>query len=181
MWLRRAWYRSLWVALFALPLWILLGRAFFGAPLGYQFLAQIVLVPLLFVGQLALTLVVFLRPSARRARAVSLLDVLALSISWIGQLGIGFFLVDSSASSPAASAFTALAGASALPLSTALTAGAIVLTILAGVAALLLAIREAVQDARASFDRVAGDLGVTAQRPGWANDPEHTIRISPRS
>lgn len=181
MWLRRAWYRALWVAVFVLPLWVFLGRAFFGAPLGYQFLAQVVLVPLLFVAQLVATLVVFLRPSVRRDRAVSWIDVGVLTLSWLGQLAIGFFLVDSASSRPAASAFTALVGSSALDLSTALSAAGIGLTIVAGTALLGLAVWQAVRDAKASFARAVGGFDSAGAAPGWADDSDHTIRITPRA
>lgn len=186
MWLRRAYFRALWVAVFVLPLWVFLGRAFFGAPLGYQFLAQILLVPLLFVVQVVATLLVALRPSARRNRAVSPLDLGALTLLWLGQLGIGFFLVDSGSSNPAASAsaFTALAGESAVSLSTGLSAAAIGLTIVALVALVAGGIWQAVREARASIERAFdGFSSVTvagSREPGWASDPEHTIRIAPR-
>lgn len=202
MWLRRALYRALWGAAFVLPLWVFLGRVFFGAPLGYAFITQIVLVPILFVLQVAATLVVFLRPSVRRTRSVAPLEAAALGVLWIGQLAIGFFLVDSSAASgsdaagSAASAFTALVGPSAVSLSTAL-AGAGVVATLAGLAAVVIAaVRQAAQDARASLDRVMERSGMAGGQPGWASaplaghaaprsgfahDPENTIRITPRA
>ena len=40
--LRRVLYRLLWPAVVVLPLWVLLGRAAFGVPLGAQVLGQIV-------------------------------------------------------------------------------------------------------------------------------------------
>ncbi|GAA4665140.1 hypothetical protein [Frondihabitans cladoniiphilus] len=185
MWLRRGFYRVLWGAVLVLPLWVFLGRAFFGAPLGYQFLAQILLVPLLFVGQLVVSLILFLRPSVRRDRAVSWLDVGALTLSWLGQLGIGFFLVDS-VSSARASAFTALVGRDALPLSTALSAAAIVLTVVMGVVLLALGVAEAIRGARAGMQKAFADLeGVSGASPAmpsvWANDPKHTIVLPPRA
>lgn len=195
MWLRRALYRALWGAAFVLPLWVFLGRVFFGAPLGSAFIAEIVLVPILFVLQVAVTLVVFLRPSVRRTRAVAPLEAAALCVLWAGQLAIGFFLVDSSSSGAQASAFTALVGPSALSLSTALAGAGVVATI-AGLAGLVVAaVRQAAQDARASLDRVMERSGMAGGQPGWASapltgdaasrsgfahDPANTIRITPR-
>lgn len=186
MWLRRGFYHALWGAALILPLWVFLGRAFFGAPLGFQFLAQILIVPLLFIAQIITTLVLFLRASVRRQHAVSWIDVGLLSLLWVGQLGIGFFLVDSAASTPAASAFTALVGAQALDLSTVLSAAAIVLTLAAGAGVLIAGIWQALRDARLSVQRTLADLersaAQTSDMPaGWANDPEHTIRITPRT
>jgi hypothetical protein len=186
MWLRRAFFSALWVASVVLPLWVFLGRAFFGAPLGYQFLAQIVLVPLLFVGQVIACGVVFLRSSVRRSRAVSGLDAGILALTWLGQLGIGFFLVDSGATTPAASAFTALAGSGQLALSTALSAASIVLTLAAGATLLVAGVWQAVQEARAGVQRAFAGLdparsGATFGDPSFTRDPEHIIRVGPRA
>jgi hypothetical protein len=186
MWLRRAFFSALWVASFLLPLWVLLGRAFFGAPLGYQFLAQIVLVPLLFVGQAIAGGVVVLRSSVRRSRAVSTLDAALLAVAWVGQLGIGFFLVDSGSTTPAASAFTALAGPATLSLSTAVSAASIVVTLAAVAGLLVAAVWQAVQEARAGVRRALDGLasaptGAMFRSPSIVSDPEHTVRITPRA
>ncbi|ARC57302.1 hypothetical protein AS850_09460 [Frondihabitans sp. 762G35] len=186
MWLRRAFFSALWVASIVLPLWVFLGRAFFGAPLGYQFLAQIVLVPLLFVGQAAAGGIVFLRSSVRRSRAVSGLDAVLLALAWVGQLGIGFFLVDSGARASTASAFTALAGSSSLAVSTALSAASIVLTVAAVGGLIVAGVWQAVQEARAGVQRALAGLdparrSATFREPSFASDPERTIRITPRA
>lgn len=190
MLVRRGLYRSLWVAAFVLPLWVLLGRSFFGAPLGYQFVAQIVLVPILFVVQAVAIGFVFLRRANRARAAVSWIDAGLLALTWLGQLGIGFFFVDSATSRSAASAFSALAGDGATSLSTALSAVSIVVTIAAGAALLVGSIWQSVRDAREGFratlaemDRVVqgGTAGSSPASPGcFARDPEHTIRITPR-
>lgn len=171
--LRRAFFYALWGAVVVLPLWVLLSRAFFGAPLGYQFLAQIVLVPLLFVGQIVVTLVHFLRGAARRDRALSWSATGLFALVWLGELGIGFFVVDS-APGARASAFTALVGTTALGLSTALSAASIIVVVAASVALLVVGFRQVTKDARRAFDSVLP--GPKRSFP----DPERTITITPR-
>ena len=188
MTMRRVFYRLLWVAVFVLPLWVLLGRAFVGVPLGLQFVGQLLLVPLLFVGQAVATGVVVGRRSVRQAKAVSWADVGLLTLSWLGQLGLGFFIVDSSAESASASAFTQVAGgASSLDLSTALFALCAVVTIAAGVGLFASALWQFVTEARArmatslaDLERVASGTGAAAgRRPGYGDDGP-VITITPR-
>ena len=187
--LRRVLYRLLWPAVVVLPLWVLLGRAAFGVPLGAQVLGQIVLVPLLFVAQAAAVGVVVARRSVRRARAVSWLDAGLLLLTWLAQLALGFFLVDSVAGSRPASAFTQLAGDGRVDLSTALFAVSAVLTILGGLGLAVAAVRQFVQEARgrvaaslADLDRLAsGAAGPTPPHGGPASDDAPVITITPRS
>ncbi|RPE74431.1 MULTISPECIES: hypothetical protein [unclassified Frondihabitans] len=191
MWVRRGLYRALWVGAIVLPAWVLLARAFFGAPLGYQFVAQIVLVPILFAVQAVAIALVFLRRDNRTRRAVSWIDAGLLTLTWLGQLGIGFFLVDSTSSRSAGSAFSALVGNDAVALSTALSAASIVVTIAAGAALLVASIWQSIRAAREGFrstlaemERVVqgGTPGSSPTSPGsFAADPEHTIRITPRA
>ena len=172
--LRRVLYRLLWPAVLVLPLWVLLGRAFFGAPLGLQVLGQVVLVPLLLAGQALAAGAVTARRSVRRSRAVSWPDAGLLSLTWAAQLALGFFLVDSSGSGAPASAFTRVAGSSALDLSSALTAVAAAATIVGGLALLASSAWQFVQEARArlaaslaELDRVAAGAGA----PGAGTPP----------
>ncbi|KQS22595.1 hypothetical protein [Frigoribacterium sp. Leaf186] len=189
MTMRRVYYRLLWVAVFALPLWVLLGRAFFGVPLGLQFVGQLLLVPLLFVGQAIATGVVVGRRSVRRTKAVSWADVGLLSLSWLGQLGLGFFIVDSSAESPSSSAFTQVAGGvSALDLSTALFALCAVVAIAAGVGLFAAGLWQFAKEARArmatslaDLERAASGTGAAAGRRSGLGDDDPVITITPRS
>ena len=73
--IRRLVHRVLWPALLVLPAWVLLGRAFFGVPLGLQFLGQLVLVPVLVLATGLATILVLTRRSVRQRRVVSWLDV----------------------------------------------------------------------------------------------------------
>ncbi|WP_423918113.1 hypothetical protein ACPEEZ_09770 [Frigoribacterium sp. 2-23] len=189
--LRRVFFRLLWVAAFVLPVWVLVGRAFFGVPLGLQFLGQIVLVPLLFIGQVLVTALILARRSVRQNRAVSWLDASLLTLSWLAQLALGFFIVDSSAQTPSASAFTAIAGAGSLDLSTALFALAVTVTIASGIALIASAAWQWVQEARRRVVASLADLEAVAnqgrqpygqtggQAPGFG-DPGPVIRIAPR-
>jgi len=188
MTMRRVFYRLLWVAVFALPLWVLLGRAFFGVPLGLQFVGQLLLVPLLFVGQVIATGVVVGRRSVRRSRAVSWPDAGLLTLSWLGQLGLGFFIVDGSAGSTSASAFTQVAGgASSLDLSTALFALCAVVTIAAGVGLFACALWQFAREARArmasslaDLERAASGTGAAAGRVPRHDHDAPVITITPR-
>lgn len=188
MTMRRVFYRLLWVAVFALPLWVLLGRAFFGVPLGLQFVGQLLLVPLLFVGQAVATGVVVGRRSVRRTKAVSWPDVGLLALSWLGQLGLGFFIVDSSAESPSSSAFTQVAGGvSSLDLSTALFALCAVVTIGSGVGLFAAGLWQFAKEARArmatslaDLERAASGTGAAAGRRSGLGDDGPVITITPR-
>lgn len=194
---RRVLFRLLWPLVFALPLWVMFGRAFFGVPLGLQFVGQVFLVPLLFVGQVVAAGLVVARRSVRTGRAVSWLDAGLLGTAWVAQLALGFFLVDSSAGSRAASAFTAVAGGG-LDLSTALfalsavvTIASVIALIASGVWQLLRETGERVAASMADLDRVAGlgvaQAGAAGGRPsaaggmrGPARGDGPVIRIEPR-
>ncbi|ROQ41413.1 hypothetical protein EDF46_0791 [Frondihabitans sp. PhB188] len=168
--LRRVLYRVSWIAAFALPLWVLFGRGFFGAPLGFQFFAQLLFVPVLFVGQAVATALVTLRGTNRRTRSVSWSDSGLLAVAWIGQLAAGFFLVDSAAGRTAASAFTVFAGAGASPLSSVLAAAAIMLTVVALAVLIAVSVRRSVRALRQGF------VSTTA-----ALDPDRTVTVGPHS
>ncbi|GAA1652280.1 MFS transporter permease [Microbacterium flavum] len=73
-WLRRGFYRWLIPAAFVLPLWLFVGWIVFGAnPL--SLLWVLLSAPIVFVGQLVLTLLVRARGTARAERAVSWPDL----------------------------------------------------------------------------------------------------------
>ena len=186
--LRRVLYRVLWPAVLVLPLWVLLGRAFFGVPLGLQFVGQVFLVPLLVVGQAVAAGLVVGRRSVREGRAVSWLDAGLLLLTWVAQLALGFFLVDGPGSGPSSSAFTAVAGADRLDLSTALYALSAVLTVasvvglvVAGGWQFLQAARRRVAASLADLERVAtgGARPPAAGTPGLGGDGP-VITITPR-
>lgn len=169
--LRRVLWRLLWPALVVLPLWLLLGRAFFGAPLGLQFLGQLLLVPVLVVVTAVATVLVVVRRSARRARAVSWLDAAALATAWTGLLGAGAFLVDGTADGPSASALTRLAGEQATSLSTVLFAVSAVLAVLGTGGFLAGAAWQLVREARARLRESLADLDALTREARDATTP----------
>ena len=187
--IRRVLYRLLWPAAFLLPLWVLAGRAFFGVSLGLQVLGQLVLVPLLFLAQALAAGVVTARRGVRDRRAVSWLDAGLLSLTWVAQLALGFFLVDGSAATAASSAFTRVVPGGDLDLSSALFGLSAVVTVAGGVALLAAAVWQFLTEARrrvaaslADLDRVATAARVDARAGGVAaGDPARVIRITPRA
>jgi len=186
--IRRVLFRLLWPAVFVLPLWVLFGRAFFGVPLGLQVLGQLVLVPLLFVGQAVAAGVVTARRSVRDDRAVSWVDAGLLTLTWAAQLALGFFLVDGSAASSASSAFTRVVPGGDLDLSSALFGLSAVVTVAGGLGLLAAAVWQFLAEARrrvaaslADLDRVATAARADARAGGSvAGDPARVIRIAPR-
>jgi len=92
MWLRRAYYGWLIPAAFLLPLWLLVGWAASGAG-GWAFLwVLFIAVPAVFVGQLALTLLVRARTEARARRVVSWWDVAGFTLWHALTFSLGFFV-----------------------------------------------------------------------------------------
>ncbi|HWI30347.1 MAG TPA: MFS transporter permease [Microbacterium sp.] len=91
MWLRRVFFGWLFPAAFILPLWLLIGWGVFQAG-GWAFVWVIFLaIPSVFVGQLALTLLVRARGTVRAQRAVSWWDVAGFTL-WHGlTIACGFF------------------------------------------------------------------------------------------
>jgi len=162
--IRRLVHRVLWPALLVLPAWVLLGRAFFGVPLGLQFLGQLVLVPVLVLATGLATILVLTRRSVRQRRVVSWLDVALFSALWLGQLGLGAFLVDGSADGPTSSVLTRLGGADLLDLSTALFAASAVVTVGALVALVVTAARRWVAETRERVTSSLADLDAVARR-----------------
>ncbi len=80
MWLRQAFFRWLVPAAFVLPLWLFVGWIVFGAS-PWALLWVLVSAPLVFVGQLVLTLLVRARGTVRADRAVSGTDAAVIG-SW---------------------------------------------------------------------------------------------------
>src|SRR4051794_40532509 len=91
MWVRRAFYGWLLPAAFLLPLWLLIGWGVFRAG-GWAFIWVIFLaIPSVFIGQLALGLLVKARGTVRAERAVSWWDVVGFSLWHVLTIACGFF------------------------------------------------------------------------------------------
>jgi hypothetical protein len=92
MWVRRAFFNWLLPAAFALPLWLFIGWGVFNAG-GWAFLwVLFIAVPSVFLGQLALTLIIRSRPSVRAARAVSWGDALGIGAWHVLTIALGFYV-----------------------------------------------------------------------------------------
>ncbi len=70
MWLRQAFFRWLIPAAFVLPLWLFIGWIVFGAS-PWALLWVLISAPIVFIGQLVLTLLIRARGTVRTDRAVS--------------------------------------------------------------------------------------------------------------
>ncbi len=91
MWLRGAFYRWMFPAAVALPLWLLVGWGVFNAD-GWAFLwVLFIAIPSVFIGQIVLTLLQRARPSARETRMASWWDVLGFGIWHALTIAVGCY------------------------------------------------------------------------------------------
>jgi ABC-type nickel/cobalt efflux system permease component RcnA len=95
MWYRRAVFTTQFAATIVLPLWLLIGRVFFGVILGWHYAIGLFLAPLLFTFLAVVTTITWARKGARRSGAVSRIDAWLLSGWYFAVLAYGFFVVDS--------------------------------------------------------------------------------------
>lgn len=95
MWFRRALFRVQFAATIILPLWMLIGRVFFGVILGWHFAIQLFLAPLLFIFLAVIATLSWARRRSRRAGAVTSIDAVLISVLYFSVLVYGFFVVDS--------------------------------------------------------------------------------------
>lgn len=95
MWYRRAVFNTQFAATIVLPLWLLIGRVFFGVILGWHYAIGLFLAPLLFVFLAVVTTITWARKRVRQSGAVSRTDAWLLSAWYVAVLSYGFFVVDS--------------------------------------------------------------------------------------
>lgn len=95
MWYRRALFNTQFAATIVLPLWLLVGRVFFGVILGWHYAIGLFLAPLLFIFLAVVTTITWARTSTRKAGAVSRVDAVLLSGWYFAVFCYGFFVVDS--------------------------------------------------------------------------------------
>ena len=88
--IRRGFFVWQFVAVAALPIWVLLGYALWGASLG-GLLGVALLVPLILVAELGLALLFSARTDVRRSRALDWPAVGVLAAFQLGVIGFGFF------------------------------------------------------------------------------------------
>lgn len=86
MWLRRGIFYSLFGAVLVLPLWVLIGVGVLGDGGGWDFVALLIICPILAVFLLLLAGLTWARSSVRRGRAVSWWDVGLLGVLYLSLL-----------------------------------------------------------------------------------------------
>ena len=103
MWYRRALFNVQFAAAIVLPLWMLIGRVFFGVILGWHYAIQLFLA--------VIATLSWARRNSRALGAVTRADAGLLSVLYLSVLTYGFFVVDSVHSSePGKSVATVLFG-----------------------------------------------------------------------
>jgi hypothetical protein len=95
MWYRRALFNVQFAATIVLPLWMLIGRVFFGVILGWHYAIQLFLAPLLFVFLAVIATLSWARRRSRASGAVSSVDAALISVLYLSVIVYGFFVVDS--------------------------------------------------------------------------------------
>lgn len=111
MWYRRALFNVQFAATIVLPLWMLIGRVFFGVILGWHYAIQLYLAPLLFVFLAVISTLSWARRRSRASGAVSSVDASLITVLYFSVVVYGFFVVDSVHSSePGKSVATVLFG-----------------------------------------------------------------------
>ncbi|MBG6239900.1 hypothetical protein IWX78_002890 [Mycetocola sp. CAN_C7] len=88
--IRRAFRTWMVIAAVALPIWPLIGWGIFGGG-GWQFLVLVISMPILFVAMLIVAGLIRARPTVRREKAVSWLDVGILTLWQASVIGFGLF------------------------------------------------------------------------------------------
>jgi hypothetical protein len=91
MWIRRVFFAWLIPAAFVLPLWLFVGWGVFNAGAWAFLWVLFIAIPSVFLGQLALALLVRARPTARTERAVSWPDVAGFAVWHLLTIALGFF------------------------------------------------------------------------------------------
>jgi hypothetical protein len=111
MWYRRALFTVQFAATIILPLWMLIGRVFFGVILGWHYAIQLFLAPILFVFLAVISTLSWARRRARATGAVTVPDAWLISVLYLAVIVYGFTVVDSVHSSqPGKSVVTVLFG-----------------------------------------------------------------------
>lgn len=162
--MRRAFFWIMLASVVVLPVWLMLGRGLFGAPLGSALVAQAFLAPLLAVLIAAVVGLTIARKEVRTPRRATWHDVRLVG-PWLVATALLALLVVDEAGGVQGSALTALFGADALTASNALAA---VLTFAIIVGAVVIGITQLVLLGRETRTRVvtwANSAGMIAQRP----------------
>ncbi|WP_147440897.1 hypothetical protein [Mycetocola zhadangensis] len=87
---RRTFRTWMFIASVALPIWPLIGWGIFGGG-GWEFLGLVIAMPILFVVLLAVSALIYVRPTVRREKAVAWWDVAILTLWHAFIVGFGLF------------------------------------------------------------------------------------------
>ncbi len=132
------------IAAVVLPIWPLVGWGIFGGG-GWQFLGLLIAMPILFVTMMIVAGLIRARPTVRREKAVSWLDVGILTVWHVAVIGFGLF-------GPSSNAFA-------------------VLGVIAGLAAFWLVLWEFFTDARNRARETLSEFEQMAARPTVRSSP----------
>lgn len=164
--MRRAFLPIMIASVVVLPVWVLVGRALFGAPLAQAILPLALLAPLLAVQIGAVAGLTFARKEVRGTRAVTWHDVRVVGPWLLAIVVLGMLVVDGTGAG-AASALTALVGDGALTASTALAGVLGLLVVLAGLVIAYVQLRMLLLETRARMQAYVDEV---AHRPIVAQD-----------
>lgn len=164
--MRRAFLPIMLVSVVVLPVWVLVGRALFGAPLAQAMLPLALLAPLLAVQIAAVAGLTFARKEVRGPRTVTWHDVRVVGPWLLGIVVLGLLVVDGSGSA-AASALTALVGDGARTASNALAAVLGLLVVLGGLVIAYVQLRMLLLETRSRMQAYVDEV---SRRPIVAQD-----------
>lgn len=142
--LRRAFRTWMLIAAVVLPIWPLVGWGLFGGG-GWEFLVLVVSMPILFVTMAIVAGLIWARPTVRREKAVSWLDVGILTLWQACVIGFGLF-------GPASNLFA-------------------VVGVLAGLAAFWVVLWEFFEDAKKRAKETMAEFEQMAARPSMRGNP----------
>lgn len=164
--MRRAFLWIMIASAVVLPVWVLVGRALFGAPLAQAMLPLALLAPFLAVQIGVVAGLTLARKEVREPKAVAWHDVRVVGPWLLGIVALGLLVVDGTGAG-AASALTALVGAAALTASNAAAAVLGLLVVLGGFVIAVLQLRLLLLETRARMRAFVDEVG---QRPIVAQD-----------
>jgi hypothetical protein len=164
--MRRAFLWIMLASVVVLPVWVLVGRGLFGAPLGQAVVPLALLAPFLALQIAAVAGITLARKEVRGPRAVTWHDVRVVGPWLLAIVALGMLVVDGSGDE-AGSALTALVGDGALTASTAISGVLGLLVVLAGVAIAIVQVRLLLLETRT---RLGAYVDQVAQRPIVAAD-----------
>ncbi|SDH94053.1 hypothetical protein [Agrococcus jejuensis] len=164
--MRRAFLWIMIASVVVLPVWVLVGRALFGAPLAQAILPLALLAPFLAAQIGVVTGLTYARKEVRGPKAVTWHDVRVVGPWLLAIVVLGMLVVDGTGAG-AASALTALVGAGALTASNALAAVLGLLVVLGGLVIAYVQLRMLLLETRA---RVQAYVDEVSHRPIVAPD-----------